>query len=83
MEGGGSNTPFYRGNTTALATNPSAAAAAAAVFLFLAFSSPNLHAVSLLPPRNGLGFPTGFLESRSMFSLSDLYIRNIDVCLCS
>jgi hypothetical protein len=82
MEGGGSNTPFYRGNSTALATNPSAAAAAA-VFLFLAFSSPNLHAVSLLPPRNGLGFPTGFLESRSMFSLSDLYIRNIDVCLCS
>ncbi|ONM06723.1 hypothetical protein ZEAMMB73_Zm00001d033084 [Zea mays] len=54
MEGGGSNTPFYRGNSTALATNPSAAAAAAAaVFLFLAFSSPNLHAVSLLPPRNG------------------------------
>ncbi|ONM06722.1 hypothetical protein ZEAMMB73_Zm00001d033084 [Zea mays] len=45
MEGGGSNTPFYRGNSTALATNPSAAAAAAAaVFLFLAFSSPNLHA---------------------------------------
>ncbi|NP_001288544.1 uncharacterized protein [Zea mays] len=30
MEGGGSNTPFYRGNSTALATNPSAAAAAAA-----------------------------------------------------
>ena len=33
MEGGGSNAPFYRGSTAALATNPSAA-----VFLFLAFS---------------------------------------------
>jgi hypothetical protein len=69
MEGGGSTTPFYRGSTTALATNPSAAAA---VFLFLPFSSPNLHAVSLLPPRNGFGFPTGFLESRSLCSLSGL-----------